>query len=101
MPLPMNIIVLAMKLMQNRDLLNQIKDKLPDLKPAPESEYPVGSCEWLQESLNELIDAGLDVDGEYGPLTKNAVADYQKQNGLKLDGWAGPETINHIVSDLA
>ena len=57
--------------------------------------------EWLQESLNTLVDAGLEVDGEYGPATNKAVAEYQTENGLKADGWAGPETISLIVEQLA
>ena len=34
----------------------------------------------------------LAVDGDYGPLTFNAVWDYQSWNGLKVDGIVGPQT---------
>jgi peptidoglycan hydrolase-like protein with peptidoglycan-binding domain len=50
---------------------------------------------WLQQSLNYLMNAGLEVDGEYGPLTKAAVMEFQKANQPQsgpVDGWAGPKT---------
>ena len=34
----------------------------------------------------------IDVDGSYGPATKNAVMCYQEDNGLTPDGIAGPKT---------
>lgn len=40
----------------------------------------------LQKSLN------LVQDGIYGPVTEEAVADFQKNNGLKVDGICGEET---------
>lgn len=52
----------------------------------------------LQQSL---IDAGYDVgktgaDGIYGTNTTNAVKKYQKDNGLAVDGIAGPITMNSL-----
>ena len=34
----------------------------------------------------------LDIDGEFGPLTENALRDFQRRNDLEIDGVAGPET---------
>lgn len=34
----------------------------------------------------------LDIDGEFGPLTENALRDFQRRNELEIDGVAGPET---------
>lgn len=108
-----NIISLAMVLLRNRDAIAKIVGVLPELQkifseltpgrepPPPPTDYEVGSMEWLQESLNTLIDADLDVDGEYGPATNKAVCEYQTKNNLKVDGWAGPETISLIVEQLA
>ena len=45
----------------------------------------------LQTVLNEH-GYGLAVDGIFGAKTQAAVRDYQKKNGLKLDGIAGKET---------
>jgi murein L,D-transpeptidase YcbB/YkuD len=100
----LNIIALAMRLMQNRSRIAEISDLLDrvnaDEPVQPESEYPVGSVEWLQESLNLLNDGNLEIDGDYGKLTRVAVEDYQSSHGLKVDGWAGPETISSIVNEL-
>ncbi len=34
----------------------------------------------------------LKEDGEFGPLTRNAVIDYQAWTGLQVDGIVGPQT---------
>ena len=40
----------------------------------------------LQEKL------GVTADGDFGPATEAALKDYQKANGLAVDGMAGPDT---------
>lgn len=102
----MNIITLAMRLLQNRDRLPGIHDMLDRLTSddgvePPTSAYPVGSVEWLQESINTLTGAQLEVDGDYGEKTRDAVEDYQQAHSLKVDGWCGPETTASIVEELA
>ena len=44
----------------------------------------------LQEKL------GIDADGIFGSGTEGALKDYQKDNGLKVDGIAGPDTFSHM-----
>lgn len=51
----------------------------------------------LQQNLNDAINAGLEIDGSYGPLTKQAVTDFQtKYYNVsyfdKIDGIYGPRT---------
>lgn len=36
------------------------------------------------------------IDGIFGPRTKNAVMRFQRDNGLKVDGIVGPETMRVI-----
>lgn len=48
--------------------------------------------ERLQEAL------GITVDGDFGPATKQAVLSFQKRNGLKEDGIAGPQTLEAIAT---
>ena len=45
----------------------------------------------LQKCLN-FLGASLETDGRFGPLTKQAVMDFQKQYGLVIDGIYGPKT---------
>jgi hypothetical protein len=45
----------------------------------------------LQEALNKT-GAKLDVDGQFGPLTRGAVQAYQTRNNLEVDGIVGPQT---------
>jgi peptidoglycan hydrolase-like protein with peptidoglycan-binding domain len=94
---------ILLRLMANRNqfggLLENIRGELP--KPAEPTPAPSGySVEWLQESLNEVNDAGLEVDGDYGPATKAAVMEFQETRGLKVDGWAGIQTCAQIQQEL-
>lgn len=50
----------------------------------------------LQQVLSEKgYDVGA-IDGVYGKKTKEAVMQFQKENGLKTDGIAGPETLSKL-----
>jgi peptidoglycan hydrolase-like protein with peptidoglycan-binding domain len=44
----------------------------------------------LQEKLE------IEADGIFGPGTEQALKDYQKANGLQIDGVAGPDTFAHM-----
>jgi murein L,D-transpeptidase YcbB/YkuD len=55
---------------------------------------------WLQTALNATgTHPPLDVDGEYGSKTKDAVLQFQKTHDLVADGWAGDLT--HTALQLA
>jgi hypothetical protein len=57
---------------------------------------------WLQTALNVLgANPPLDVDGEYGPMTKDAVLQFQKTHDLVADGWAGDLTHNAMQLALS
>jgi hypothetical protein len=49
---------------------------------------------WMQKELNQLYPTlSLVADGIYGPKTKTAVLQYQRDHPpLDVDGWCGPET---------
>lgn len=38
-----------------------------------------------------------DLDGVFGPVTKQRVVDYQTAHGLTVDGVVGPETMRHLL----
>ncbi|HEX2887281.1 peptidoglycan-binding protein [Vineibacter terrae] len=44
---------------------------------------------------------GVEADGQFGPATDAALKAYQKQNGLAVDGIAGPDTFSQMgLSEL-
>lgn len=57
---------------------------------------------WVQESLNKLgEDPPLQVDGNYGRITRLAVRDFQRRTGITVDGLAGPQTIEFLERAVA
>lgn len=50
-----------------------------------------GEVAQLQNLLNQF-GAGLDVDGDFGPMTEAAVRNFQASHGLDVDGIVGPQT---------
>ena len=55
----------------------------------------------LQWNLTTLgYDVSGDEEGTFGDATDQAVRDFQKSQGLKADGWAGPDTVAAISAEL-
>jgi peptidoglycan hydrolase-like protein with peptidoglycan-binding domain len=52
---------------------------------------------WLQRNLKELGYYTGKLDGQFGPLTKNAVMALQKAASITVDGIVGPETFYHLA----
>lgn len=50
----------------------------------------------LQENLNKIMAAGLEVDGIFGPKTEAAVKKFQKKYSLIIDGIYGPKTYSKL-----
>ncbi len=55
----------------------------------------------LQRKLHELELYNAAIDGNYGPITKQSVINYQLAKGLVADGWAGPITQGALYSQKA
>lgn len=58
----------------------------------------------VKELQQLLIDKGYSVgasgvDGDFGKATENAVRSFQRDNGLTVDGVAGPETYNALLNN--
>lgn len=51
----------------------------------------------LQRLLNAVINAGLEVDGEFGYMTHDAVRRYQSTRGLEVDGIVGENTWKRLL----
>lgn len=70
-------------------------DKQDPIYPIPSQSIRLGSSgqgvKWLQTVLNEKGYC-LSVDGIAGNVTIGAVLDFQKKNGLEVDGIVGPKT---------
>lgn len=52
----------------------------------------------LQYRLQQLGFYKSKVDGKFGPKTKNAVVQFQRKHGLKVDGIAGHQTFTTLYS---
>ena len=52
---------------------------------------------WVQQALNTTIGAGIPVDGDFGPVTDQAVRDFQASVGIPVDGIVGPVTEKALV----
>ncbi|HEV2451712.1 MAG TPA: peptidoglycan-binding domain-containing protein [Streptosporangiaceae bacterium] len=46
----------------------------------------------VQQALNQRNNAGLTTDSAYGPLTRDAVINWQQREHLAVDGIVGPDT---------
>jgi len=57
--------------------------------------YNNSSVKTLQGILNDL-GSNLATDGDFGPLTKQAVIDFQKKANISPDGIVGPQTIEAL-----
>lgn len=52
----------------------------------------------IQVLLNYYEETKLEIDGDYGALTKKAVADLQMKNSLEVDGVVGKETWTYLLT---
>ena len=55
----------------------------------------------LQENLNRVIGAGLDVDGDFGPRTEAALRTFQERLHVDVDGEFGPQSAAAMRAALA
>lgn len=53
---------------------------------------------WTQDSLNHLLGLNLVVDGSMTAVTRNAVRRFQQQQGLRVTGIVGPDTLNSLMA---
>jgi len=87
-----------------RDLWHRVSALLQKIGLLPAGAVPAlathaFNVEWLQESLNAVDNAGLDVDGVYGTATFQAVKKYQSKKKLDPDGWFGLLTMAELEKD--
>lgn len=64
----------------------------PNLKVLPPSGPYKPSITEIQTALKNAGYYTGNIDGKSGPMTKKAVADFQKANNLQADGRVGPKT---------
>lgn len=65
----------------------------PCVCPAHDTEF----VRWVQSSLNQVLGLNLPVSGVMNAATRGALRRFQKQQGLPVDGIAGPETERALI----
>jgi hypothetical protein len=78
-----------------------VKVKPPEIVYAPDA--PDMRKEIIFKIQQALAVRGFDpgeIDGEYGPITQAAVAEFQRAEGLVVDGSVGPETAEALGISL-
>lgn len=78
---------------------------LPTLAPAKAGIIPIPGTkqynQWVQSSLNKIMESNLTIDGIIGPLTKRVIRNFQELAGLyPTDGIVGPQTQTAIEQFL-
>jgi peptidoglycan hydrolase-like protein with peptidoglycan-binding domain len=53
---------------------------------------------WVQNTLNQVLDLRLPVDGVMGPATRSAIRSFQERQGLPVDGIVGPDTERALLA---
>lgn len=65
----------------------------PCVCPAHRTEF----VRWVQSSLNQVLGLQLPVTGVMNRATRDVLRDFQKREGLAIDGIAGPETEKALI----
>lgn len=77
---------------------------LPVSQPKPEPLPPPGPYKPTVEEIQAALkNAGFytgAIDGKKGPLTQKAIEEFQKANGLEVDGKVGPKTWSVLSKHL-
>lgn len=84
--------------LKNREYDNEIikviaKNNLRYKTPTIKNDF----VRWVQINLN-LVGYNLDIDRSYGRKTRNAVLDFQKKYGLKVDGIVGNGVVKTFLN---
>jgi Putative peptidoglycan binding domain/Animal haem peroxidase len=97
-PLTFRMVDLLLFAFEGRaDLLNPLGDDLPQQFEIIELRR--GDDNPFVKILQHLLRArgfGLNVDGDFGPLTEQAVRDFQGNQGIAVDGIVGPVTWSRL-----
>ena len=69
------------------------------LEPLKSAGGDVRTAQRILRSLNYKGEDGklIAVDGNYGKNSVYAMKNFQRGSGIKVDGWVGEETWNHLL----
>ncbi|ADJ27294.1 peptidoglycan-binding protein [Nitrosococcus watsonii] len=73
-----------------------VPEPVPCVCPAHGTEF----IRWVQSSLNQILGSRLPVSGVMNRGTRDALRQFQKQQGLPVDGIAGPPTERALLDAL-
>lgn len=84
---------------ENKVQLNKLKDVVSKHNLVKGCKYK-GMVRHLQYWLNKLMDSKLDVDGDFGNKTEEAVKKLQKKIGTEQDGKFGSGTLTKMIDKM-
>lgn len=83
--------------------MHVVRNRLLNAAKAPRDYLQVGDKgKQVGELQTDLTKLGykLTIDEIYGPATEKAIEDFQRKNGLSVDGIAGPKTLSTLAKAL-
>lgn len=77
-----------------------VKEGIAALKPdrfkPPVDNSQTGMQKWVQAALNVILGTNLKLDGNLGPVTRQALRRFQRQEGLTAHGYADEATLQAL-----
>ena len=82
--------------------VGHLSDRIAGGKPfehawSKNKQLKTSAVEEMQQKLTALGLYKDKIDGKAGMLTRAALGDYQKKNGLKVDCWPTAAVLNHMT----